>query len=94
LIFYSDFYGIDTPQTDRLLANQYPDLQSMCDYIGADSLKFLSIDGLYHAVGGSSRNDARPQFTDHYFTGAYPTRLVDREKTDNIHKLPILKSSR
>ena len=51
----------------------------MCRYIGADSLAFLSIDGLYRAVGGVERNPARPQFTDHYFTGDYPTRLIDRE---------------
>ena len=49
----------------------------MCRFIGADSLKFLSIDGLYEAVGGEKRNNAAPQFTDHYFTGDYPTTLTD-----------------
>ena len=52
MIFHPDFYGIDTPDADKLLANQYADLAAMCDYIGADSLAFLSIDGLYQAVGG------------------------------------------
>jgi amidophosphoribosyltransferase len=49
----------------------------MCRFIGADSLAFLSIDGLYEAVGGLPRNAARPEFTDHCFTGDYPTPLTD-----------------
>jgi amidophosphoribosyltransferase len=77
MITHSDYYGIDTPDPDKLLANQYPDLDAMCRFIGADSLQFLSIDGLYDAVGGEPRNDAAPQFTDHYFTGDYPTSLTD-----------------
>jgi amidophosphoribosyltransferase len=57
----------------------------MCRFIGADSLQFLSIDGLYQAVGGEKRNNLAPQFTDHYFTGDYPTTLTDltgRGKSD------------
>jgi len=57
----------------------------MCRYIGADSLAFLSIDGLYDAVGGVKRDPRSPQFTDHYFTGEYPTSLTDltgRGKSD------------
>ncbi|QYO78076.1 amidophosphoribosyltransferase [Devosia salina] len=77
MIFHSDYYGIDTPDPDKLLANQYGDLDAMCRYIGADSLAFLSIDGLYQAVGGEKRNPKAPQFTDHYFTGDYPTQLTD-----------------
>jgi amidophosphoribosyltransferase len=49
----------------------------MCRFIGADSLAFLTIDGLYRAVGGLPRNPLAPQFTDHYFTGDYPTPLTD-----------------
>ena len=79
MIYHPDFYGIDTPDADKLLANQYTDVEAMAAFIGADSLAFLSIDGLYRAVGGEPRNNARPQFTDHYFTGEYPTRLLDRE---------------
>jgi len=79
MIFYSDYYGIDTPDPEKLLANQYDDVDAMCRYIGADSLAFLSIDGLYRAVGGEPRNNAMPQFTDHYFTGDYPTPLTDLE---------------
>ena len=77
MIFHSDYYGIDTPDPDKLLANQYAELDDMCRYIGADSLAFLSIDGLYQAVGGEKRDAKAPQFTDHYFTGDYPTQLTD-----------------
>ena len=77
MIYHSDYYGIDTPDPEKLLANQYADLEAMCRYIGADSLQFLSIDGLYKAVGGEPRNPLAPQFTDHYFTGDYPTPLTD-----------------
>ncbi|RCL03825.1 MAG: amidophosphoribosyltransferase [Candidatus Tokpelaia sp. JSC161] len=94
MIFYPDFYGIDTPQMDKLLANQYPDLEAMCKYIGADSLSFLSIDGLYYAVNGTPRNNIQPQFTDHYFTGHYPTRLIDQENTFNSDQSSVLKTHR
>ena len=77
MIYYSDYYGIDTPDPEKLLANQYSSLEAMCKFIGADSLEFLSIDGLYEAVGGEKRNAQQPQFTDHYFTGDYPTQLTD-----------------
>ena len=77
MIYHPDYYGIDTPDRDNLLANQHADLASMCRFIGADSLQFLSIDGLYEAVGGEKRNPLAPQFTDHYFTGEYPTTLTD-----------------
>jgi amidophosphoribosyltransferase len=85
MIFHSDYYGIDTPDPENLLANQYESLEDMCRFIGADSLAFLSIDGLYTAVGGEPRNDRAPQFTDHQFTGDYPTTLTDlmgRGKSD------------
>ncbi len=78
-ITHPDYYGIDTPDREKLLANQFDDLQSMCGFIGADSLEFLSIDGLYRAVGGDGRNKDAPLFTDHCFTGDYPTVLTDLE---------------
>jgi amidophosphoribosyltransferase len=93
MIYFPDFYGIDTPDADKLLANQYSSLQAMCDYIGADSLEFLSIDGLYRAVGGEDRDAANPQFTDHYFTGDYPTRLLDNDSTSNVRKLAVMASN-
>jgi amidophosphoribosyltransferase len=72
----SCFYGVDTPERSKLLAARM-DLEAMADYIQADSLAFISIDGLYRAVGQSDRNPACPQFCDACFTGEYPTRLTD-----------------
>jgi len=92
MIFYPDFYGIDTPQAHNLLANQYPDLAAMCAYLGSDSLEFLSIDGLYRAVGGSPRDPHSPQFTDHYFTGDYPTLLTDKANQDIAPRSPLLRT--
>jgi amidophosphoribosyltransferase len=76
-ITHSDYYGIDTPERDKLLAATH-DLESMRKFIGADSLAFLSVDGIYRAMGIEQRDAARPQFTDHCFTGDYPTGLTDR----------------
>jgi amidophosphoribosyltransferase len=75
-IRYPDFYGIDTPEQDKLLAATH-DLEEMRDYVGVTSLAFLSVDGLYRAVGYQKRDAHRPQFTDHCFTGDYPTHLTD-----------------
>ncbi|NTF07021.1 amidophosphoribosyltransferase [Agrobacterium rubi] len=93
MIFHPDFYGIDTPDADKLLANQYADAADMAKFIGVDSLAFLSINGLYQAVGGVDRNDARPQFTDHYFTGEYPTRLLDKNGESMGNKISMLASN-
>jgi amidophosphoribosyltransferase len=75
-ITHPDFYGIDTPEKEKLLAATH-DLEGMRAYIGADSLAFLSIDGIYRAMGESHRDHEQPQFTDHCFTGDYPTPLTD-----------------
>jgi amidophosphoribosyltransferase len=75
-IKYGDYYGIDTPTRDELLAAER-DTEQMRNYMGADSLAFLSVDGLYQAMGAGPRNNAQPQFTDHCFTGEYPTPLTD-----------------
>jgi amidophosphoribosyltransferase len=77
-ILFPDFYGIDMPERAQLLAANKT-LEEMRDLLEVDSLGFLSIDGLYQAMGETGRNNAAPQFTDHYFTGDYPTRLLDRE---------------
>jgi amidophosphoribosyltransferase len=77
-ITHSDYYGIDTPEREKLLAAQMS-LPEMRDFIGADSLAFLSVDGLYRAVGLPGRDPVHPQFTDHCFTGDYPTPLTDIE---------------
>jgi amidophosphoribosyltransferase len=75
-IKHPDFYGIDTPEQKSLLAATHT-LDEMRDYIGVTSLAFLSVDGLYRAVGYERRDPHRPQFTDHCFTGDYPTHLTD-----------------
>jgi amidophosphoribosyltransferase len=75
-ITHPDFYGIDTPEKEKLLAATH-DLEGMRTYIGADSLAFLSIDGIYRAMGEERRDPRQPQFTDHCFTGDYPTPLTD-----------------
>ena len=75
-IRHPDFYGIDTPEQKSLLAATHT-LDEMRDYIGVTSLAFLSVDGLYRAVGYDKRDPVRPQFTDHCFTGDYPTHLTD-----------------
>jgi amidophosphoribosyltransferase len=76
-ITHSDYYGIDTPERDKLLAATH-DLEGMRRFIGADSLAFLSVEGIYRAMGYEQRDPLRPQFTDHCFTGDYPTALTDR----------------
>src|ERR1041385_9012908 len=75
-ITHPDFYGIDTPEQDKLLAATHT-LEGMRQFIGADTLAFLSVDGIYRAMGLPGRDNARPQFTDHCFTGDYPTNLTD-----------------
>jgi len=76
-ITHPDYYGIDTPERDKLLAATH-NLEEMRTYIGCDSLAFLSVEGIYRAMGETSRNAVRPQFTDHCFTGDYPTPITDR----------------
>lgn len=95
MITHSDYYGIDTPDPGSLLANQHKDLEAMRKYIGVDSLEFLSIDGLYDAVGREKRNNETPQFTDHCFTGDYPTPLTDLRGMDKLtsKKLSLLKEA-
>jgi amidophosphoribosyltransferase len=81
-ITHSDYYGIDTPERENLLAATH-DLEGMRQFIGADSLAFLSVDGIYRAMGFAQRDPLRPQFTDHCFTGDYPTTLTDRSGRDS-----------
>jgi amidophosphoribosyltransferase len=88
-ITHPDFYGIDTPDKDKLLAANY-DLEGMRNYIGADSLAFLSVDGLYRAMGHEKRNAERPQYTDHCFTGEYPTPLTDKNGEVAPRQLSLL----
>ena len=69
------FYGVDTPDKDQLIAAKL-DVDAIAKEIGADSLAFISIDGLYRAMGEASRNPDGPQFCDACFTGDYPIKLA------------------
>jgi amidophosphoribosyltransferase len=82
------FYGVDTPERSQLIASRMS-VADMAEFIKVDSLAFLSIDGLYRAVGEAQRNGDAPQFCDACFTGAYPTRLTDQEAPDNVRQFPL-----
>lgn len=88
-ITHPDFYGIDTPERKALLAATHT-LDEMSDYIGVKSLTFLSVDGTYRAAGYEGRDPVQPQFTDHCFTGDYPTSLTDYSEGGNPHQLSLL----
>jgi amidophosphoribosyltransferase len=77
-ITHPDYYGIDTPSKKDLLAANMS-LEEMRKFMGADSLAFLSVNGIYRAIGLEHRDDRAPQFTDHCFTGDYPTSLTDHD---------------
>jgi amidophosphoribosyltransferase len=88
-ITHPDYYGIDTPdKVDLLAANK--DLEGMRAFLGADSLAFLSVDGIYRAVGFDKRDARAPQFTDHCFTGEYPTPLTDQSGQTVPRQLSLL----
>jgi amidophosphoribosyltransferase len=86
------FYGVDTPEKSKLLAARMS-VEEMRDFIRVDSLAFLSIDGLYRAVGEPGRNRAAPQYCDACFSGQYPTRLTDQESSGEVRHLTLLADS-
>ena len=88
-IKYPDFYGIDMPSKKELLAANMSE-DEICQYVKAKSLKFLSIDGLYKAIGYEKRNNEFPQLTDHYFTGDYPIKIIDELGEEKITQLSLL----
>ena len=88
-IKYPDFYGVDMPTKEELLAHK-KDNREMCNYIKAKSLKFLSLKGLYKALIGDERNSTYPQFSDHYFTGDYPIKPHDNLQGLKIKQLSLL----
>ena len=91
-IRYPDFYGVDTPTKKELLAaNKTND--EICEYIGAKSLDFLSLEGLYKAMGFEKRDETYPQLTDHYFTGDYPVKPIDELGDDKITQLSLLSTA-
>ena len=76
-IMWPDYYGIDMPNREKLLAANHS-VEEIAKLLDVDSMGYLSVDGLYWAME-AKRDPKNPQFTDHYFTGDYPTRLLDRE---------------
>ncbi len=91
-IKFPDYYGIDMPTKKELLAANKT-VDEICNFINAKSLKFLSINGLYKAMGFESRNSLYPQLTDHYFTGEYPVEVIDQIGNDKITQLSLLSTS-
>ena len=87
---HSCFYGVDTPERAKLLAAQM-NVEQMRDYINADSLAFISIEGLYRALG-DERDAGQPQRCDACFTGAYPTTLTDLSEKEGAAALSLVAS--
>jgi amidophosphoribosyltransferase len=86
---HSCFYGVDTPERDALLAANN-DVEAMRTLIGADTLAFISMDGLYRAMGHSGRDEDAPQFCDACFSGDYPIALTDRLGKQDSRQLSLL----
>ena len=86
---HSCFYGVDTPERAKLLAAKH-DVCGMTDFIHADSLAFVSIDGLYKALGEAKRADIRPKYCDACFTGDYPTTLTDQDESAEVDQFALL----
>jgi amidophosphoribosyltransferase len=86
---HSCFYGVDTPERTKLLAAKL-DVGGMTDFIHADSLAFVSINGLYKALGEAKRADIRPSHCDACFTGDYPTTLTDQDEVEQVDQFSML----
>lgn len=80
---HSCYYGIDTPERSQLMAAKH-DLEEMARIIGVDSLAFISLDGLYRALGKPGRDAKKPAYCDACFTGEYAIPLTDWQ--DNSEK--------
>ena len=91
-IKFPDFYGVDMPTKKELLAANNT-TKEMCKFINAKTLKFLSLNGLYKAMGFDKRNNSYPQLTDNYFTGDYPIKPIDNLGNNKITQLSLLSSS-
>lgn len=86
---HSCYYGVDTPERSQLLA-ACNDIETMAKMIGVDSLDFISLDGLYRAVGGEERQTSQPQYCDACFSGEYPTVLEDVGNGKNDSQLSFM----
>ena len=91
-IKFPDYYGIDTPRKEELMASTHS-IKEMEKELKLDSLHFLSIQGLYKSMGYIDRNPKNPQFTDHCFTGDYPTDLTDKDEGILSSQLSLLSDS-
>ena len=89
---FSCFYGIDTPEKEKLMAHKFS-VDEMAKLIGADSLAFISLDGLYRAVGEKKRDAAKPSYCDACFSGEYPTVLTDLNSRLDEQQLSFLNSA-
>ena len=89
---HSCFYGIDTPERKHLLASRM-NVNEMAGVHRRDSLAFITIDGLYRAMGHKGRDNLRPQFCDARFTGDYPTTLTDQTGGDGAHQLSLWRNA-
>jgi amidophosphoribosyltransferase len=88
---HSCYYGVDTPERDKLLAARMG-VADMGRFIDVDSLAFVSMDGLYRAVGEARRDAANPRFCDACFTGDYPISLDDLDDPEE-RQLSLLRES-
>ncbi|MDD2325999.1 MAG: amidophosphoribosyltransferase [Alphaproteobacteria bacterium] len=86
---YPCFYGIDTPEAEKLLAHEHT-VEEMAKFIGVDSLAYISMDGLYRALGEEGRNNAQPQYCDACFSGDYPISLTDFNNKEGNGELSYL----
>ena len=84
-ITHPDYYGVDTPKENELLAVNKKNINEMAKYIGVKTLSFLSVSGLYKSMGYEKRNDNFPQFADHCFTGDYPVIPIDKTLDKTKH---------
>ena len=91
-IKFPDFYGVDMPTKEELLAYKKNN-EEMCNYINAKTLRFLSIEGLYKALTNEKRNSSYPQFSDHYFTGDYPIKPHENLQGFKIKQVSLLSGS-
>ncbi len=83
------FYGIDTPEASELLASNH-DVEEIRKLISADSLAYISMDGLYRAMGEHGRDNDAPQYCDACFSGEYPIALTDFTDGDNVSQMSLL----
>lgn len=83
------FYGVDTPEKSELMAAKMS-LEEMCKVIGVDTLAFVSMDGLYRAMGESARDNQSPQYCDACFSGDYPISLTDHDGGDGAAQLSFM----